>query len=466
MSSNAATKNSNLFRKGSFQDPPPYKAPPAKPAPKPVIREKYTSRVDFKTILRRFDPKEEERSSGGRFDGEPRDYHRDSQFQHHMLTQNPYASPRRGATAVHTSELDFDFRGTTSPSPRNGTASPNTGSVRSLSPRRPQNLDLDLNTARRRPAGQDQLRSPEGIRRAESNPHSPRRVEFADQVLFTFSQDDLHRQFQRNSIAPAKPILRQTKNEQEYNRPQLTLMQQFEVQQHQLQQQPHFNITTNHNNPKTTIIPLVIEHANLDKVATSTRSEKDPVNQRKVSTGDSLVQIYVPPTSTNDDDGDNDGSLYNSSDEEEETETLSAGSRDEHRADDFLPDEEPQETNNNNNNNNNNRSKVGLNFLRTLSVDPSAEKEDSKNRKVPPPLSDWNRSQSFPPPGKSFVSGEVDRKVEAEPQVFGGRPLCKGISSIGSSVSCNSDIEGKRKILIPWSNPETILILFGLYCNI
>ena len=441
MSSNAATKNSSLFRKGSFQDPPPYKAPPAKPAPKPVIREKYTGRVDFKTILRRFDPKEEERSSGGRFDGEPRDYHRDSEFPRHMLTQNPYASPRRGATAVHTSELDFDFRGMASPSSRNGTASPNTGSVRSLSPRRPQNLDLDLNSLRRKAAGMDQLRSPDGGRRAESNPHSPRRVEFADQVLFTFSQEDLHRQFHRNSIGPAKPILRQTKNDPEFNRPQLTLMQQFELQQ----QQQHFN--NNNNNPKTTIVPLVIEHANLDKVATSTRSERDPVNQRKISTGDSLVQIYVPPTSKNgaNFDPENDGSLYNSSDEEEETETLSAGSHDEHRAADFLPDEEPQEKNNNNTSNNNNRSKVGLNFLRTLSVDPSAEKEDSKNRKVPPPLSDWNRSQSFPPPGKSFGSGEVDRKVEEEPQVFGGRPLTKGISSIASSVSCSSDIEGKRK---------------------
>jgi len=173
MSSNAATKNASLFRKGSFQDPP-----------KPVIREKYTGRVDFKSILRKFDPKEEERSSGGRFDGEPRDYHRDSQFQQHMLTQNPYASPRRGATAVHTSELEFDFRGGTSPVPRNGASSV---SVRSLSPRRPQNLELDLNSLRRR-AGQEQLRSPDGVRRAESNPHSPRRVEFADEVLFTFSQ--------------------------------------------------------------------------------------------------------------------------------------------------------------------------------------------------------------------------------------------------------------------------------------
>lgn len=287
MSSTAATKNASLYRKGSFQDPP-----------KPVIREKYTGRVDFKSILRKFDPKEEERSSGGRFDGEPRDYHRDSHFQQHMLTQNPYASPRRGATAIHTSELEFDFRsggGMMSPIPRNGAASPNTTSisVRSMSPRRPQNLELDLNSLRRR-AGQDQLRSPDGLRRAESNPHSPRRVEFADQVLFTFSQEDLNRQFQRNvNGCPAKPILRQSKNEPE-SKPQLTLLQQFEYQQHQHQQQFYNNNSNNHNNSnnnvKTTIIPLVIEHANLDKVATSSRPGNDPVNQRKISNGDSLVQ--------------------------------------------------------------------------------------------------------------------------------------------------------------------------------
>ena len=443
LSSTAATKNASVFRKGSFQDPP-----------KPVIREKYTGRVDFKSILRKFDPKEEERSSGGRYDGEPRDYHRDSQFQQHMLTQNPYASPRRGATAIHTSELDFDFRSGASPVPRNGTSSASV-SVRSLSPRRPQDLELDLNNLRRR-GGQEQLRSPEGTRRAESNPHSPRRVEFADQVLFTFSQEDLNRQFQRNTVGPSKPILRQSRSDQEQQqqaRP-LTLLQQFELNQQQQQQQqqhyqPQYNYNhgsnynkNNNNNLKTTIIPLVIEHANLDKNATTSVQDNDPVNQRKVSNGDSLVQIYVPP--------DDDGSLYHSSaDEEEETETLSAGSRDEHRADDFLPDDEPVASKPS-------KSKLGLglNFLRTLSFEPppEKEKEEDKKRKVPPPLGDWSRSQSFPPPGKTFgVAGESSTSRPEEDSghgssVFGGRPLSKGMSSVSSSVSCNSDIEGKDQL--------------------
>lgn len=108
VSGGSSTKSSSLYRNGSFQD---YKSPPpSKPTTtKPIFREKYTGRVDFKNILRRFDPKDEERSSGGgRFDGEPRDYHRDSQFSQHMLTQNPYASPKRGAT--FNNESDFDFR--------------------------------------------------------------------------------------------------------------------------------------------------------------------------------------------------------------------------------------------------------------------------------------------------------------------------------------------------------------------
>jgi len=266
--------------------------------------------------------------------------------------------------------------------------------------------------------------------------------------MFTFSQEDLQKQFQRNTMGPAKPILRQSRHDQqEQSHQQLTLMQQFELQQQQLQQQQqqqqHLN-NNNNNHYKTTVIPLVIEHANLDRVATSSRrTENDPVNQRKVSNGDSLVQIYVPPTRKSD----ADSSHYNSS----EDETLSAGSQDEeNRSDDFSQsqNDETHETSSN-------RPKLGLNFLRTLSVEPSSssspvEEEGKNNRKIPPPLSDWNRSQSFPPPGKSFVTSEAGQKVEDESSargnVFGGRPLSKGIPSVASSVlSCNSDIEGKKE---------------------
>ncbi len=160
------------------------------------------------------------------------------------------------------------------------------------------------------------------------------------------------------------------------------------------------------------------------------------------------MQIYVPPGGR-----ENDDSLYHSSaDEEEETETLSAGSRDDRRDDDFLPDDEPAESKPS-------KSKLGLglNFLRTLSFEPSAaekDKDDEKRRKIPPPLSDWNRSQSFPPPGKSFGSpGESSGHKPGEDSgngsaLYVGRPLTKGLSSVASStVSCNSDIEGKEDVL-------------------
>ena len=164
--------------------------------------------------------------------------------------------------------------------------------------------------------------------------------------------------------------------------------------------------------------------------------------------------------------------LYNSSaEEEDETETLSAGSRDDHRADDFLPDEEVEVDEADESEQKKPKRGLGLNFLRTLSFDPAATASTSKEkledaeaqakRKIPPALSDWNRSQSFPPPtGKSFGgSGEnSDKRPIAEAgtgtSVFGGRPLTKGVSSVASSVvSCNSDIEGIEQnhfLSFPW----------------
>jgi len=145
----------------------------------------------------------------------------------------------------------------------------------SLSPRRPQNLDLDPG-ANMRPRV-DTVRSPDALRRAESNPHSPRRVEFADNVMFSFSQDDLNKHFQvrknhfgnlesfiyflslhqqRNSVNHQKPILRSTPT---FRPP--TLIEQFEQQRRQQDKlsQDHKDNTT----------PLVIEHTNLDQNADS-----------------------------------------------------------------------------------------------------------------------------------------------------------------------------------------------------
>ena len=100
----------------------------------------------------------------------------------------------------------------------------------------------------------------------------------------------------------------------------------------------------------------------------------DFVNQRKVSNEDSLVQIYVPPT--NQDESDDD--------------TLSVDSQ--------LPDD-PQDPGNQLTSADRTVSEPAVSshltkktvVLRTLSAEVAS-------RKVPPMLSDWNRSQSFPPP--------------------------------------------------------------------
>jgi hypothetical protein len=165
----------------------------------------------------------------------------------------------------------------------------------------------------------------------------------------------------------------------------------------------------------------------------------------------------VPPTE------DADAALYDSSaGEEDETETLSAGSRHnldhEHDFDDEKPAGKPKAGSRHNHDRENDfdhekpagkAGKVGLNLMRTVSVDPD-KAPDGKRRKVPPPLSDWNRSQSFPPPGKTSADCDADRKCGNDAgngnSVFGGRPLTKGVSSVASSVSCASDIEGKKSL--------------------
>jgi len=67
-------------------------------------------------------------------------------------------------------------------------------------------------------------------------------------------------------------------------------------------------------------------------------------------------------------------------------------------------------------------------------------------RKVPPLLGDWCRSQSFPPPQKSAEDSDKKETQSDDKSVFGGRPLSKDFCSTVSSVSGQSDIEGKVNI--------------------
>ena len=102
----------------------------------------------------------------------------------------------------------------------------------------------------------------------------------------------------------------------------------------------------------------------------------DFVNQRKVSNEDSLVQIYVPPT--NNDESDDDTLSVDSQlpDDPQDPGQLTANDRT--VSEPAVSSHLTKKT-----------SKTVV--LRTLSAEVAS-------RKVPPMLSDWNRSQSFPPP--------------------------------------------------------------------
>ena len=98
----------------------------------------------------------------------------------------------------------------------------------------------------------------------------------------------------------------------------------------------------------------------------------DFVNQRKVSNEDSLVQIYVPPTNDESDD-----------------DTLSVDSQ--------LPDD-PQDPGQLTENDRTVSEPAVSSHLTKKTVVLRTLSAEVASRKVPPMLSDWNRSQSFPPP--------------------------------------------------------------------
>jgi hypothetical protein len=346
-----------INRNGSFQDQIHVK------------RDSFSPRVDFKTTLRQFNPKDDERSRGhlitasrSRHDSEPLDYHNSNPYFTQQLTaHNPYAqNPRRG-TIMYGSEAG-------------GPAS-----LPIMPQKRPLKLEL---TSRSRPTTPSSLRSPES-----SRPQSPRRVEFADEVFFNFNtSQNLYQRSASTDLSllnmKAKPILRNVHSDAgQQPRPQqqqpprpLSLLEQYEYQQNQ--QQP-LDLE-----PQPLFSPLVIEHANLDDKAilTSPASNDLAMNQRKLSNGsnheDSLVQIYVPKSDevTTDDD------------------TLSAGSQDE--AEDEAVTSEVK------------RKKSEVKRTISAEVTPMS----STGRKIPPALSDWNRSQSFPPPKASpkMLASEAD----------------------------------------------------------
>jgi hypothetical protein len=265
--------SSSMDRKGSVQPTQAADTWSNKPVPRDVFR----NRVDFKTILRRFDPKEEERASGGgRHHGrserslEPRDA---SWPVHHA------PGPRRGTLV----ESDFDFRLNANSALREPSwdnpgrfrhRSASNSSHADMEPQRPwsprrNQLRLDIEVANSVTSGSTP-QSPIG-RRCESTPMSPRRVEFGDEVIFDFNPRGaivVSPTTTMTSTAVFKPILRHTTSDPNSKKqPAVNLMAQFERKV---------------SDDKSRQVPLTIQHTN--SIHESDSSE-------------SLVKIFVPQQS-------------------------------------------------------------------------------------------------------------------------------------------------------------------------
>ena len=335
----------------------------AQPANKSVpARDRFKGKVDFKSILRRFDPKDEERG-----------------------LVRPNDDPRRGATIV---DSDFDFRGGASREPcwdnpgrfrgRSGSNTSGTGGVvsptRAMSPVmqqpkvRPPPLKVDVEAANRIQTmlkrSQSNPVSPRNTAGAE-RPISPRRVEFGKDVVFDFNPDS-----SRSAVTSPtprsqfKPILRYTAsdpNNANVSSSVPSLMEQYRQNQQKLLNVPH----EDQHQPSTS--PLTIQHTNQD---TSSGFGFEGTNS-----SDSLVQIYVP---NNDDSVKNhdDASCNNSSSGAETDETIEDRS-------------------------------LGLSSLNPVEESVTLLEGAASTRKIPPQLSDWQRSQSFPAKSGQESSKEV-----------------------------------------------------------
>ena len=338
----------------------------------------FKGRVDFKSILRRFDPKDEERAFGGQrgsYNAQQKSKYvgagsqkeftsmSNSAYQDPHSMQSRSQPPKRGAIV----DSDFDFRGSApaltstlrsmSPqqmmrplSPSISTSSnSNMFPVHHNRPVRPQKLDLDISSRKRqqpisiqtnnRPTSPNNYPYPTNTK-SESNPVSPRRVEFSEQVFsFSFAGNEPTNAslpfppppLMVSSPVGKKPILRQSNSDphssvhipafqnQTYNgaatdkskidqheqKSRPSLIQQFERQEieRRIQQQlrdDHERLMASMN----MVSPLTIEHTNLDEELTSGIGESGSdgstgLNQRRKVSSESLVQIYVPPTKSN-----------------------------------------------------------------------------------------------------------------------------------------------------------------------
>ncbi|CAB4061736.1 unnamed protein product [Lepeophtheirus salmonis] len=238
----------------------------------------FKGKLDFKSLLRREDPKEDERTlSGNRRRAPP----------------PQRLEPQRG----YIVDSDFDFRGgldyyNSNPDMVNSfhSGTRNIVTLRNRNRSGFNKLNVDINHLALSPRNSKSFESV--LKHSESTPVSPRRVGFADEIRFDFSE-----QCKSHPTSPST---------EDYPRPILRVPLDRRLTE-----------------------PLTISHANPDE--REFQKEGSPP-------GDSLVQLYVPPSTS---------------------------------SSDIHPEF------------------IALEPLRGIS-----------ERKIPPPLVDcWSRSQSFPPPG-------------------------------------------------------------------
>lgn len=165
-----------------------------------MARDKFRGKLDFKTILRKFDPKDEERGFGG--GGRP--VHQPGRSRHESEPREPHRN--RGLII----DSDFDFRRGMSMEPdynHPGKFRFRSSSAGQTVHRRSLRIDVD------------EANNPDrSIRRTESNPLSPRRVEFGEEIVFDFNPQIVGRPgvvSPTNVPLPSnfKPILRHTSSD-------------------------------------------------------------------------------------------------------------------------------------------------------------------------------------------------------------------------------------------------------------
>lgn len=381
----AQPKSTRVDRRQSFQD---FK----------TFRDKFTGKVDFKTTLRTSeDPKktERERARKGRHYSEPREYCSPEERSGGYLIESDFdfRSPptTRDNSRERRSKYDYDrdyYAADRAPAPRRGHveqiyATPKKkeqigsegkkyqygyhdlkSQIQAQSHYNSSDLKSPKSPSLKSPLSENELASPINI---PKDPLSPRRVEFADEV-FSFKTSvtpGTSRPGSRCESPNPKGILRHTSSDpnQRNVATRSNTVDLSSLEQSDKSEKSVSNVAVRSNTTDLSFCKSPISdkpRVPLTRPTTLIIPQPDnlPLTQNRNS--QPLVKIMIP-----DEQNDSDDTLIEEKHESESSKEQS--------------DQKSMS-------------------LRTL-----GEKGESK-RTVPPPLADWNRSQSFPPAAKKAVS--------------------------------------------------------------